>query len=95
MAKDLAQEDAREGKLVDLAAGLLKDIKVTLKARLGEVSVSVSDLMSMQAGTVLRLDSHLGDLVELHLNDGVVARGEIVAVDDHFGVRIKEVGKVQ
>lgn len=75
-----------------LEQALLRDVKVTLTATLGELSLSVSDLLGLQAGTVLTLDRLLNELLDIHLNDNLVARGEIVAVDDHFAVRIVEVG---
>ncbi|HZZ37019.1 MAG TPA: FliM/FliN family flagellar motor switch protein [Caulobacteraceae bacterium] len=64
---------------------------MTLQALLGRVSLSVSELLQLRAGSVLTLETGLQDLVELRLNDAAVARGEIVAVEDNFGVRIVEV----
>ena len=79
--------------LVALDAALFKDVQVELKARLGLVTVSVDTLLGLKSGSVLKLDAKLNDLVELRLNDAVVALGEIVAVGDHFGLRIVDVAK--
>ena len=96
------QPDALDGKaetpvdlkgppLVSLDSAIFKDVNVDLKARLGEVTLTVEDLLQLRAGSVVTLAAKLNDLVELRLNDSVVARGEIVAVGDHFGVRIVDV----
>jgi len=77
--------------LVTLDSAIFKDVRVSLKARLGETTLSVDELLQLKTGSVLKLERLLSELVELRLNDAVIARGEIVAVDDHFGVRILEI----
>lgn len=72
-------------------SSLLRDVPVTLEARLGEVAMPISELLDLHAGAVLNLETRLSDPVELYLNGAIVARGEIVAVDDRFGVRIVEI----
>ena len=72
-------------------SSLLRDVPVTLEARLGTVSMSVAELLALRSGAVLALATRLNEPVELYLNNALVARGEIVAVDDMFGVRIVEV----
>jgi flagellar motor switch protein FliN/FliY len=71
--------------------GLLKDVPVTLQARLGEISMSVEELLGLTAGAVLTLDLQLNEPIGLYLNQTLVARGEIVAVNDRFGIRITDV----
>lgn len=70
---------------------LLRDLSVTLEARLGGAVMPVGDLLALKAGSVLSLETRLNEPVELYLNDSLVGRGEIVAVDDRFGVRIVEI----
>ena len=74
--------------LVDLDSAIFKDVSVTLQAKLGEVSLTVAELLALRTGEVLKLDLELDSPIELRLNQSTVALGEIVAVDDHFGVRI-------
>lgn len=73
---------------------IFKDVRVTLDAALGRAELSVHDLLALKSGSVVRLDAQLNDLVELRLNDSLVARGEIVAVDSQFGVRIVEIAQL-
>lgn len=70
---------------------LLKDLTVTLEARLGEAVIPLAELMALRTGAVLDLDTRLNEPVALYLNGTLVGHGEIVAVDDRFGVRITEI----
>jgi flagellar motor switch protein FliN/FliY len=72
-------------------SSLLGDVAVTLHARLGSVEMTLADLLALRAGATVELKTRLSEPVELYLNDALVARGEIVAVDDRFGVRIVEI----
>jgi flagellar motor switch protein FliN/FliY len=86
------QKAAEEGTSI-LSAGspLLGDVSITLQARLGSVDMTLAELLALRTGSVIELKTRLSEPVELYLNDALVARGEIVAVDDHFGVRIIEI----
>ncbi|WP_425999047.1 flagellar motor switch protein FliN [Caulobacter sp. DWR1-3-2b1] len=77
--------------LVSLEAALFQDVKVKLRARLGEIEMSVQELLALRSGEVLKLDRRVSEPVDLYVNQALIARGEIVAVDDHFGVRIVEI----
>lgn len=77
--------------LVSLDAAVFSGVSVNLDARLGSVTMTVQELLALRAGQVVALDAQLNDLVELSLNGAPVGRGEIVAVNDSFGVRIVEI----
>ncbi|OLL30874.1 flagellar motor switch protein FliN [Burkholderia sp. SRS-W-2-2016] len=70
---------------------LLEDVKVTVDIRLGCADMSVKELMALQAGAVVELDRYLGDTVEVLLNNKTIARAEIVALGEQFGIRITEI----
>lgn len=78
------------------AAPLVKDwnplhqVKATLEARVGEVSVTVGELLTATEHHVLRLDRAVDQPIDLTIEGKVVARGQLVAVDGHFAVRITE-----
>jgi flagellar motor switch protein FliN/FliY len=85
-------EPARDSKpLIAADSSLLRDVEVTLQARLGQIVMPISELMTLTTDSVLSLDVRLNEPIDLLLNDALVARGEIVAVDDMFGVRIVEI----
>lgn len=76
---------------LDLDAAIFRDVEVAIRVRLGETTMKIEDLLSLKAGSLLKLDRMLNEPVELYLNDSLVGRGEIVAVDDCFGVRVTEI----
>lgn len=70
---------------------LLADVKIALEAHVGRATMTVARFTALQAGEAIPLDAALNQAVELRLNGVTVARGELVAVDDRFGVRLTEV----
>ena len=78
-----------------IASDVLRDVQVSLETYLGGAELTVQELLDLKSGSIVKLDLRLNELVELRLQGSVVARGEIVAVGDHFGVRILEIGKAR
>lgn len=64
------------------------DVPVELSAVLGTAHIPVSQLLKMGRGAVLELDRVVGDPVEIYVNSQLVARGEVVVVNDHLGVTL-------
>jgi len=85
-------KSAAPGGALNLGEAVLREVRVALQVRLGEVELTLAELSALKAGEVLKLDTALGEPVELRLNGAVIARGEIVAVEDKFGVRLSDVG---
>jgi flagellar motor switch protein FliN/FliY len=77
--------------LLTADSDLLRDVEVTLQVRLGEARMTLDELLGLSEGAVLPLDRGLGELVGVYLNQRLIARGEIVAVGESFGLRIVEV----
>lgn len=90
-AKPIPKADANGAPLISAGSSLLSDVAVTLQARLGSIDMSLAELLALHAGSVVELKTKLSEPIELYLNDALVARGEIVAVDDRFGIRIVEI----
>ncbi len=76
--------------LVQKDMSLVGHVPVTLAAQIGSVSISIEQLFALKKGEVLAMNEGLDAPVTLLLNDKPVARGELVAVDENFGVRITE-----
>lgn len=70
---------------------LLRGVRVALDVQLGQVSIAVEDMMALKPGSVVTLQTGLAESVELYLNENLIARGEVVAVGDKYGVRIVEI----
>ena len=69
---------------------LVGHVEVSLTARVGTVSLPIERLFSLKQGDVVSMNELLDEPLTLLLNDRPVARGELLAIDDHFGVRILE-----
>jgi flagellar motor switch protein FliN/FliY len=69
---------------------LLQHVEIPVSVSFGRTHMRLRDLLSLANGSVVQLDRELGDEVEVRVNNCVIARGEVVAVDGNYGVRILE-----
>jgi flagellar motor switch protein FliN/FliY len=69
------------------------DVPVRISVILGRARIPVADLLKMDVGTVVELDRQVGEAVEIYINDRLVARGEIVLVENRLGVTMTEIVK--
>lgn len=67
------------------------DIPLTLKAELGRTSITVREVLKLKDGTVLELDKLVGEPMEITINSLLIARGEVVVVNERFGIRVTDV----
>ncbi len=69
------------------------DIPVKVQAVLGKSSMEVNQLLRLSTGSVIELDRRVGEAIDIYVNDRLVARGEVVVVDEHLGVTMTEIVK--
>ena len=69
------------------------DVPVNISAVLGRASLSVAQLLQLAQGSVLELDRKVGEAIDIYVNNRLVARGEVVVVDDRLGVTMTEIIK--
>jgi len=69
------------------------DVPVNIQAVLGRTNLEVSELLRLAPGSVLELDRRVGEAIDIYVNNRLVARGEIVLVDDRLGVTMTEIIK--
>lgn len=69
---------------------LLMDVSMRVTVELGRTRMKLAQILELQHGSVIELDRLAGDPVDVFVNDRMVARGEVVIVDDKFGVRVTE-----
>lgn len=69
------------------------DVPVRISVVLGRAKIPVAELLKMDIGTVVELDRQVGEAVEIYVNDRLVARGEIVLVENRLGVTMTEIIK--
>jgi len=70
---------------------LLLDVQVKLTAELGGAQLPMRDVLQLNPGSVVKLDRASSAPVDLYVNEKRIARGEVVVVDDVYGIRITEV----
>ena len=73
--------------------GAVYDVPVQVSAVLGNASMQVSQLLKLGRGAVIELDRKVGEAIEIYVNDRLVARGEVVIVDERLGVTMTEIIK--
>ena len=82
---------AGERSAADLEA--VFDVPVRISVILGRARIPVASLMKMDIGSVVELDRQVGEAVDIYVNDRLVARGEIVLVENRLGVTMTEIVK--
>ncbi|NLF34790.1 MAG: flagellar motor switch phosphatase FliY [Clostridiales bacterium] len=87
---DALEPDPPEGAPSAANFDLINDIPLQVTVELGKTRKSLSDIMNVGVGSVIVLDKQAGDLVEVIVNGKRIARGEVVVIDENYGVRITE-----
>ncbi|MEO6339424.1 MAG: flagellar motor switch protein FliN [Caulobacteraceae bacterium] len=88
---DIASDEIDEKSAADLAP--VFDVPVNISAVLGKSTMSVAQLLKLNAGSVLELDRKVGEAIDIYVNNRLVARGEVVVVDERLGVTMTEIIK--
>ena len=87
----------REDGVVRTAAELepVFDVPVQVQAVLGKSVLEVNNLLKLAPGAVIELDRKVGEAIDIYVNNRLVARGEVVLVEDHLGVTMTEIIKTE
>jgi len=91
MAKD--EKDPFSVRMAASEIGAAYDVPVRVSTVIGKSQIQVAQLMRLTRGAVLELDRRVGEPVDIYVNNRLVARGELVVVDENLGVTITEVVK--
>ncbi|MBI1328484.1 MAG: flagellar motor switch protein FliN [Alphaproteobacteria bacterium] len=91
LRSDLASENETKRSAHDLEA--VFDVPVTVSAVLGKSGMEVSQLLKLSKGTIVELDRKVGEAIDIYVNNRLVARGEVVLVEDRLGVTMTEIIK--
>lgn len=71
------------------------DVPVQVSAVLGRSRMDVGELLKLGPGTVLELDRRVGEAIDIYVNDRLVARGEVVLVEEKLGITMTEIIKAE
>jgi len=86
-----SKSSARSAAVDNNKLGMLMDVNLVITVELGRANLSVREVLDLQRGSVVELDRMAGEAVDILVNDHLFAHGEVVVVDDKFGVRITEI----
>ncbi len=89
-----APEEIQEGggaAPADVNLDLVLDVPVDIALRVGSTDITIRDLVSLVEGSVVSLDQDAGEPMDVLVNGTLIAHGEIVVVDDQYGVRLTDV----
>ncbi|MBN9043371.1 MAG: flagellar motor switch protein FliN [Rhizobiales bacterium 62-47] len=97
-APPMADESNHDDEQTSRAAADLEavfDVPVQVSAVLGRSKMDVGELLKLGPGTVLELDRKVGEAIDIYVNNRLVARGEVVLVEDKLGVTMTEIIKAE
>jgi flagellar motor switch protein FliN/FliY len=106
LAEQAATESAQPVPLADLKSApraaeppanleAILDIPVTLSVQIGATKISIRNLLQLNQGSVVELDRLAGEPLDVLVNDTLVAHGEVVVVNEKFGIRLTDVVSAQ
>lgn len=84
-------EDAGAARQGETSLDVILDIPVTLSMEIGRSKISIQNLLQLARGSVVELDRMAGEPLDVLVNGTLVAHGEVVVVNDKFGVRLSDV----
>jgi flagellar motor switch protein FliN/FliY len=92
MEKDSVKEIKEEGELKQSPnLDFILDIPLEISVELGRTKIPISDLLQLGQGSVIELAKLTGEPLEILVNQKLVARGEVVVINDKFGVRLTDI----
>ena len=92
---DVAYHDEEQASRIAADLEAIFDVPVQVSAVLGRARMDVSELLKLGPGAVLELDRKVGEAIDIYINNRLVARGEVVLVEDKLGVTMTEIIKAE
>ena len=94
-ADDLAYHEDEQASRIAADLEAVFDVPVQVSAVLGRSKMGIGELLKLGPGTVLELDRRVGEAIDIYVNNRLVARGEVVLVEDKLGVTMTEIIKTE
>jgi len=89
MSDELIQDGIAPAGAPDLT--LVRDVNVVASVEIGRRQLTLADAMNISPGAIIQLNKEIDSLLDLRINGQLVARGEVIVVDNDFGIRIVEI----
>ncbi len=84
-------DDAKPRSGADLDLDMILNIPVTMSMEIGRTKININNLLKLSQGSVVELDRLAGEPMDVLVNDTLIAHGEVVVVNDKFGIRLTDV----
>lgn len=81
-------EDAPPNRSIKKNLDIMQDISMHISVELGRTKSSIREVMEMEKGSIVELEKIAGEQVEIYVNEKLVAKGEVIVIEDKFGVRV-------
>jgi flagellar motor switch protein FliN/FliY len=94
-ADDIGYNEDEQAARIAADLEAVFDVPVQVSAVLGRSKMDVGELLKLGPGTVLELDRRVGEAIDIYVNNRLVARGEVVLVEDKLGVTMTEIIKAE
>ena len=94
-APDVIPDNIDAGQPESVSLETVYDIPVQISVVLGKTSMQVNQLLKLGRGAVIELDRKVGEPIDIYVNNRLVARGEVVVVEDRIGVTMTEIIKAE
>lgn len=88
---ELEPDDSGHNPHESMNLDLLLDIPLEIVVELGRTKKKISEVLELTSGSIVELDKLAGEPVDVYVNNKLIAKGEVVVIEEHFGVRIKEI----
>ena len=85
------QPGAMPGARAEQNFDMLASVSLRVSVEVGSASLTLSELLSLNEGSVIELDRQANDLLDIFANGTLVAKGEVVAVEGRYGIRVMEI----
>jgi flagellar motor switch protein FliN/FliY len=87
--KEVKEKESGQKEKYDI--DLILDIPLDVSVELGKVRMLVNNLLQLGQGSIIELDKPVGEPLEIYINNKLIARGEVVVVEEKFGIRVTDV----
>lgn len=81
-------QDSPPNRAIKKNLDIMQDISMHISVELGRTKSSIREVMEMEKGSIVELDKIAGEQVEIFVNEKLVAKGEVIVIEDRFGVRV-------
>lgn len=89
--KPIASKDNGSAKNEKYHMDLILDLPLDVSVELGKVKMPVNELLQLGRGSIVELTKSVGDPLDIYINKKLIAKGEVVILDDKFGIRVADI----